>query len=118
MEENGRSPTPESTAVDSATITMRELAIRVLDKYPDFDPKWSEETQTSWLEGMTSFKRRSTSATNRLASRYKAKTLSIDDIRSADEEPTRTEIVTNRRMILPRMRRKMWHLAEQTSRHR
>ena len=52
MEENGRSPTPESTGVDSATITMRELAIRVLDKYPDFDPKWSEETQTSWLEGM------------------------------------------------------------------
>ena len=51
-EDNGQSSAPESSGVDAATITMRELAIRVLEKYPDFDPKWSEETQTSWLEGM------------------------------------------------------------------
>ena len=41
-------------AVDlhSASLTMGELALRVLDKYPKFDPTWPEETQTSWMDGM------------------------------------------------------------------
>ena len=38
--------------IDSASQTMRELAFRVLDKYPDFDPTWSKETQASWMDGM------------------------------------------------------------------
>lgn len=36
----------------SAALTMKELALKVLDKYPDFDPTWSQETQASWMEGM------------------------------------------------------------------
>lgn len=46
---------PELTApveLDSASLAMRELAFKVLDKYPDFDPTWSKETQASWIEGM------------------------------------------------------------------
>ncbi len=38
--------------LDSAGLTMRELALRVLDKYPDFDPTWPSETQASWMDGM------------------------------------------------------------------
>ncbi len=38
--------------VDHASSTMRELAFRVLEKYPDFDPTWSKETQASWMDGM------------------------------------------------------------------
>ncbi len=43
-----------SVGVESGAgaLTMRELALKVLDKYPDFDPTWSQETQASWLEGM------------------------------------------------------------------
>lgn len=37
---------------DPATLAMRELAFKVLEKYPDFDPTWSEDTQASWLDGM------------------------------------------------------------------
>ena len=37
---------------DTATIAMKELAFKVLDKYPDFDPTWSQETQASWMDGM------------------------------------------------------------------
>lgn len=37
---------------DSATLAMRELAFKVLEKYPDFDPTWSQETQASWMDGM------------------------------------------------------------------
>ena len=36
----------------STALTMKELALKVLDKYPDFDPTWSQETQASWMEGM------------------------------------------------------------------
>ena len=46
---------PETTAtveLDSANLAMRELAFKVLEKYPDFDPTWSQETQASWMEGM------------------------------------------------------------------
>ena len=46
-------PAPTATIeIDSASQTMRELAFRVLDKYPDFDPTWSKETQASWMDGM------------------------------------------------------------------
>ena len=36
----------------SVVLTMRELALKVLEKYPDFDPTWSQETQASWMAGM------------------------------------------------------------------
>ena len=51
--ENG-SETDNSSGVESgsAALTMRELALKVLDKYPDFDPTWSQETQARWMEGM------------------------------------------------------------------
>ncbi len=29
-----------------------EFLNRVLDKFPDFDPSWPEETQLSWMQGM------------------------------------------------------------------
>ena len=38
--------------LDPATSAMRELAFKVLEKYPDFDPTWSKETQASWMDGM------------------------------------------------------------------
>ncbi len=38
--------------IDSAGLSVRELAFKVLDKYPDFDPTWPKETQVSWLDGM------------------------------------------------------------------
>ena len=41
-----------TTDFDPAAQAMRELAFKVLEKYPDFDPTWSEETQASWLDGM------------------------------------------------------------------
>ncbi len=37
---------------DPAISAMRELAFKVLEKYPDFDPTWSEEMQASWMDGM------------------------------------------------------------------
>ena len=45
---NGQSP---GDTIPSS-LTMSELMVRVLDKYPDFDPTWSQETQASWMEGM------------------------------------------------------------------
>ena len=56
-----RPPSPEDAGevagavtndFDPATLAMRELAFKVLEKYPDFDPTWSEDTQASWLDGM------------------------------------------------------------------
>lgn len=38
--------------LDPAISAMRELAFKVLEKYPDFDPTWSQETQASWMDGM------------------------------------------------------------------
>lgn len=51
--ENG-SEVETAAVVESGQIalTMRELALKVLDKYPDFDPTWSQETQASWMAGM------------------------------------------------------------------
>ena len=53
---NPEDPNDTAAAVgadlDLTPITMRELALKVLDKYPDFDPTWPNETQVSWMEGM------------------------------------------------------------------
>jgi hypothetical protein len=43
---------PVARELDPAGLTMRELAFKVLDKYPDFDPAWPKETQVSWIDGM------------------------------------------------------------------
>ena len=51
-ESNSEIPTVAGDDIDPSTGTMRELAFKVLEKYPDFDPTWSKETQASWMEGM------------------------------------------------------------------
>ena len=34
-------------------LSSNELLIsKILDKYPDFDPNWSQDVQKSWMEGM------------------------------------------------------------------
>ncbi len=52
VDATAESPAPASSEIESANLAMRELAFRVLDKYPDFDPTWPEETQASWIDGM------------------------------------------------------------------
>ncbi len=52
VEEAGEAEIMTAVELDSVGLAMRELAFRVLDKYPDFDPSWSKETQASWMEGM------------------------------------------------------------------
>ena len=52
VEENNEPAPTANIGMDSAGLAMRELAFKVLDKYPDFDPTWSQETQASWMEGM------------------------------------------------------------------
>ena len=51
-EESDQSNGALSNKQDSSSLSLRELALRVLDKYPDFDPTWSQETQASWMDGM------------------------------------------------------------------
>ena len=41
-----------ATYLDQTDLTIRELAFRVLEKYPDFNPDWPKETQVSWMDGM------------------------------------------------------------------
>ncbi len=52
VDEAVEAETTGDVELDSAGLAMRELAFKVLDKYPDFDPTWSQETQASWMEGM------------------------------------------------------------------
>ena len=40
------------------------LIERILDKYPEFDPKWDPEVQTKWLDGMTKLYESLTPSTN------------------------------------------------------
>ena len=40
------------------------LIERILDKYPEFDPKWDPEVQTKWLDGMTKLYESLTSSPN------------------------------------------------------
>lgn len=51
-EDPGETSLPAGNELDPATLAMRELAFKVLEKYPDFDPTWSAETQASWMDGM------------------------------------------------------------------
>ena len=44
--------TTATSDLNPAALAMRELAYKVLDKYPDFDPTWSKEMQASWMDGM------------------------------------------------------------------
>ncbi len=52
VEEAGEAESTTDVELDSASLAMRELAFKVLEKYPDFDPTWSQETQASWMEGI------------------------------------------------------------------
>jgi hypothetical protein len=38
--------------VADASSTARSLAEMVLEKYPDFDPRWEAQVQAKWLEGI------------------------------------------------------------------
>ena len=51
-EETADIPVPIASDLDPAILAMRELAYRVLDKYPDFDPTWPLDMQASWMDGM------------------------------------------------------------------
>lgn len=56
----------ESTA-DAPSMQLEIFADKILEKYPQFDPNWSEEAQENWLAGMerlTNALIRPTAATN------------------------------------------------------
>lgn len=56
----------ESTA-DAPSMQLESFADKILEKYPQFDPNWSEEAQENWLAGMerlTNALIRPTAATN------------------------------------------------------
>lgn len=41
----------ESTA-DAPSVHLESFADKILEKYPQFDPNWSEEARENWLAGM------------------------------------------------------------------
>ena len=48
-------------------MQLESFADKILEKYPQFDPNWSEEAQENWLAGMerlTNALIRPTAATN------------------------------------------------------